>query len=457
MNRRSFLLMLESVLAAPLAAADLPSQASKEAPAGNRIIVIGAGLAGLAASRQLTSLGYQVVVIEGRDRTGGRIHTSQLWKDCPIDLGATWIHGIKGNPLSILARDAKARMLSTSYDDSSAYHTNGTKFSADDERAVQGISQRIATIIRKAQQSDKDQALGETLKSLIGPAVDADDARLARFVLSSEFEQEYAGGINELSTHWFDSAQSFAGVDQFFVDGFRVITEHLAKGLDILHNHIVRSIDWSAPVVRVNTSVREYTADRVLVTLPLGVLKTGDVAFLPALPVDKNQAINKLGVGVLNKCYLRFAKAFWPEDVDWIEHVPDAHGKWSEWVSFMKAVRQPVLLGFNAADQGRAIEKLTDAETLASAMKTLRTLFGGNIPDPIGHQITRWSSDPFANGSYSFNAVGSKPTMRKALASPLQSRLFFAGEATEAQSFGTAHGAYLSGLRAAKEIHAARR
>ncbi|MFO0921379.1 MAG: FAD-dependent oxidoreductase [Pirellulales bacterium] len=111
-----------------------------------------------------------------------------------------------------------------------------------------------------------------------------------------------------------------------------------------------------------------------------------------------------------------------------------------------------MLLGFNAADQGKAIEASSDATIVASAMKTLRTMFGKDVPDPIDTQITRWASDPFALGSYSFNAVGSTPKMRNQLAAPLGNSLFFAGEATERDYFGTAHGAYLSGLRAAKEI-----
>lgn len=112
-----------------------------------------------------------------------------------------------------------------------------------------------------------------------------------------------------------------------------------------------------------------------------------------------------------------------------------------------------MLVGFNAADHGRAIEALTDEKVVASAMRTLQTIFGDRIPDPTRFQITRWAQDPFASGSYSYNAVGSTPATRKTLAAPLEGRVFFAGEAVHPRYFGTAHGAYLSGLRAAQEIH----
>ena len=110
------------------------------------------------------------------------------------------------------------------------------------------------------------------------------------------------------------------------------------------------------------------------------------------------------------------------------------------------------MLGFNAADRGREIEAWSDGQIVESAMKTLKTVFGANIPQPIDYQITRWASDPFAKGSYSYNAIGSTPKMRYALANPLNGQLFFAGEATNRDYFGTAHGAYLSGLRAARDV-----
>lgn len=190
----------------------------------------------------------------------------------------------------------------------------------------------------------------------------------------------------------------------------------------------------------------------MIVTAPLGVLKAHHIKFIPELPINKQNAISKLGMGVLNKCYLRFKQAFWPTDIDWLESIANNHGEWVEWVSFMRTTNMPILLGFNAADRGKQIESLTNQEIVQSAMQTLKAIFGSDIPDPISYQITRWSSDPFTFGSYSFNALGSTPTMRQHLAKPLENKLFFAGEATHQDYFGTAHGAYLSGLRAAQEV-----
>lgn len=231
-----------------------------------------------------------------------------------------------------------------------------------------------------------------------------------------------------------------------------MITDFLARGIDVRFSQVVKEVHWQQPHVRVVTHTSEFVADNVVVTLPLGVLQRNTVQFTPALPNQMRNAIAKLGMGVLNKCYLRFPRAFWPQDVDWLEYVPAQHGEWTEWVSFQRVAQVPILLGFNAADRGRDIEALTNEQTVESAMNTLRTIFGADLPQVTDFQITRWASDPFAGGSYSYNAVGSTPEMRTALAKPLNRQVFFAGEATSKTFFGTAHGAYLSGLRAAKEV-----
>jgi monoamine oxidase len=98
-------------------------------------------------------------------------------------------------------------------------------------------------------------------------------------------------------------------------------------------------------------------------------------------------------MGTLNKCYLRFESGFWPEDVDWLQYIPREHGVWTEWVSFAHVANKPILLGFNAGDHGRQIESWINQQIVDSAMKTLRTIFGPNTPDPIDYQITRWSTD----------------------------------------------------------------
>lgn len=452
MNRRDFALLLKSLISGASLISATKAVADNGLQNRRLIIVIGAGLAGLAAARKLKAYGHDVLILEGRNRIGGRVHTSTLWSDMPVDLGASWIHETTGNPLTALATAANATMVQTSYDDYIGYDTDGSVLTTADETLLDDLRTQVYDILGVAQDGPADQTLRAALNSLVGPSASADTKRLVNFILSSEMETEYAGSASQLSTYWYDNVSDYAGPDKIFAQGYRVIIDQLAAGLRIELGKIVTSIDWTQPNVRVVTTTGEYSAQEVLVTLPLGVLKTGQPTFIPALPTAKQQAITKLGMGVLDKCFLRFATAFWPANVDWIEYIPAVHGEWTEWVSFVKALGKPVLMGFHAADSAVAKEALTDAQIVASAMTVLRTIYGNGIPNPIDYQITRWGSDPFSLGSYSFNAVNSTPAMRKQLAAPLSRRLFFAGEATEETYFATAHGAYLSGLRAADEM-----
>ena len=446
MSRRKFLHIIAALLAST-------SMTPLSAAPAKRIVVIGAGIAGLTAAQTLRQQGHSVTVVEARDRLGGRLWTSKRWQHMPVDLGATWIHGAQGNPLSALADRIGAKRLITRYADTTTYNTAGKPLSDSESRQLEQWQARIDKALEAAQAADTDQSVQAAVeKALDWNSLKASERQLVQFILNSTLEQEYAGGIHELSAHWHDAAAAFKGDDALFPDGYQVIVDHLANGLDIQLQHVVQTVTWSDQQVTVQTNQGAFQADHAIITLPLGVLKSGQVAFSPPLPARKQQAINALGMGTLNKCYLQFPNVFWPEDQDWLEYIPTEAGAWTEWVSLTRVAGWPILLGFNAAERGKHIEQWTDQQIVADAMQTLRKLFGNNIPDPVDYQLTRWNVDPYARGAYSFNSVGSTPAMRDHLAERLGNTVFFAGEATERKHFSSVHGAYLSGLRAAQQI-----
>ncbi len=453
MHKRRFLKLLTMALLGQSGRTVAQEQGSPREFQGKRVVVIGAGLAGLAAASELQAQGFEVIVVEARDRVGGRVWTSHQWDDSPLDLGASWIHGVKGNPLTDLADEIEAVRLVTRYASAVTYSTSGRPLDNNAGKRLDNLRKRLLKAIEQAQESHEDVSLRQAILSVDREFEEtSEEARWIEFILNSEFEQEYSGSASRLSAHWYEHAEEFNGNDVLFARGFGAIAEFLANELDIKLGQVVREVQWGESPARVMTQDSEYEADHVVVTLPLGVLQAGKVTFTPGLPQSKREAIAKLGMGVLNKCYLRFKEPFWPKDVDWLEYISETPGAWTQWVSYWRVAKQPVLLGFNAADRGREIESLSDNEIVASAMQTLRTLYGKRIPEPTGFQLTRWATDPYALGSYSFNAVGSTPSMRKILAVPLKEKIFFAGEAAHSEHFGTAHGAYLSGLLAAEGI-----
>ncbi|MEZ4641590.1 MAG: NAD(P)/FAD-dependent oxidoreductase [Chloroflexota bacterium] len=452
MNRRAFL----KIMTATLAAQALPGCQGNPPANGQRILILGAGIAGLAAAATLRQQGYETLLIEARDRIGGRIWTSNQWDDAPLDLGASWIHGLRGNPIADIAAEAQARLVTTDNESAITYHSNGRPLSEAQTEQLEDLTAQLWQAIIAAQEDDPDRSVQEVVAAALAASPpDAERQQWANFILNSYVEHEYAGSSAAQSVHWFDDGDEFGGDDALFRDGYQVITQHLAQGLPLVLQQPARRVQWDDTQVTVYTESAAYSGERLIITLPLGVLQAGHVTFAPALPTAKQQAIAALGMGVLNKCYLRFAELFWPAEFDWLEYIPTQHGQWAEWVSLARPTGLPILLGFNAADFGREIEAWSDTAVVASAMQTLRHLFGSHIPEPLDYQITRWAADPYSYGSYSFNALGATPSMRDDLAQSVAQRLFFAGEATERSYFGTVHGAYLSGLRAAQEVMAA--
>lgn len=442
LSRRHFLTGLAVsplLMHRPLSAANPPT-----------ILIIGAGMAGLAAARSLSDQGLKVTLIEARERIGGRIHTSRVWPELPMDLGASWIHGQRQNPITELANAAQAKRVSTSYDNAELYIDARLK-----QLGVQGTNETameklVTKALKQAANLATDISLQAAVDRVVNKPLSPGYQAQLNFYLNSTYEQEYSGSTKEISAQTVDDNEEFSGADVLFPQGYAQIPHYLAQGLDLRLGQIVSSIYYGSTGVTVKTQDQTYQADYVIVTLPLGVLKRKTIQFNPPLPPAKQAAIQNLGMGLLNKAYLRFDKVFWPKDLDWLEYLSPDAGRWVEWVSFAK-IGAPVLLGFHAAERAREIEAWSDQALIADAMQALKAMFGNAIPQPVGVQITRWAQDPFAYGSYSFNAVGSSNQDRQALAKK-NGRLYWAGEATHSEYAGTVHGAYLSGTRAAKSL-----
>lgn len=428
------------------------ASASDSLPRKAEVLVLGAGMSGLAAARELTNLDYDVIVLEARNRIGGRVWTDQSL-GAPLDLGGSWIHGVKGNPLTKLADEIGAKRVATDYDKSTLYDTDGEELSdkASDEieAAFEDLEEQI---VQWQDQLDDDLSLQAAIdKYLSNKRFSQDGMRRLLYAINTTIEHEYAADVKDLSLFWFDDAGEYPGGDVIFPGGYGQLTEYLSAGLDIRLGEVIQEIGYSTSGVRVKTRSGVYEAQKAVVTLPLGVLKGQDITFNPPLPEKKRKIIQKMGFGVLNKLYLRFEKVFWEKSSHLLGYISENKGEWCEWLNLAALTGAPVLLGFNAGTHGRAIEKLSDAEIVASAMKVLRRIYG-SVPEPNGWLVTRWASDPLARGSYSSLAPGCTPDDYDTLAAPVGKTLFFAGEHTHKKHPATVHGAYLSGVRAAKEL-----
>ena len=443
-SRRTFL-----AAAAVTAAGVLAPRAHADNRGALDVIVVGAGVSGLTAARELRRGGRRVVVLEARDRIGGRVHTSRRWPDVPVDLGASWIHGSKGNPLTRLAREAGAATAVTKYGSYTLYSSGDQ----DPEEGLDAMRRRIHAILRKGQNAGRDRSVWRTVADgLDWGALSERDRTLAMSVLSGEIEMEYGGPLRDTSTWWFDAGAGLSGPDLLLPGGYEAIPRYLARGTDVRTSHVVQRVDHRGPTAVVSTDRGTFRARHVILTVPLGVLKAGGVEIVPALPRRTTEAVSELGMGVLDKCVIRFAERFWPSRTDWIELLPEPSRDWTEWVDLSEVTGHPVLMGFAAADGARRWESRPDSEIVASALGTLGRALPVPVPAPVAAQVTRWSLDPYSRGSYSYYALGSAPRMRDRLAEPVSGRLILAGEATDRRHFATVRGAYRSGKRAAAQL-----
>ncbi|MCK7611214.1 flavin monoamine oxidase family protein [Roseibium sediminicola] len=429
----------------------LPSSQLRAQAAGQpHVAIIGAGMAGLAAARQLAENGLRVTVLEARDRIGGR-----LWTDrslgVPLDLGASWIHGTRGNPITTLARDLSQPLYEWDYEDAEIVDLTGHQGRLESslyelEEALEDLASLSAD--RADGQSVRDAVVHLRKDRRFAQLSDVEVDALLVFLV----EQEYAADSGALALAAMDEGGAFGGEDAILPQGYDRLAYGLAEGLDVRTESPVETVAYSASGVSLHSSGQTLEADYALVTVPLGVLKAGGVAFSPALPGRKRSAIDALGMGLLNKVYLSFAEPLPNLDSLNVIRISDRPQAFPFWINLTEPAGAPVLGVLNAGSFAHELEGLAPADRVDAAYNALKSMAGDDVPALKGGLSTAWASDPQALGSYSFLPAGADPDERKHLAAPVAGRVFFAGEATSSDYPATVHGAWLTGQDAARAL-----
>jgi monoamine oxidase len=465
MNRRTFL--MQTLAVGAFAATSCETRSSSPNQSDKSVVIVGAGVAGLAAARLLRARGVETTILEARSRVGGRIWTERALGNVALDLGAAWIHGIgtnaqgARNPIWTLARELNLRTLPTNYDSLALFKSSGGKLSASEERQLVSANDKLQRGMREAKsratpQTSLEDAAQEVIRR---NAWSGELLEQIYWSLASGHQTAMGANLEEMALLPWEEDEKFGaenGVsDVVFPNGYGELTAALAREVSssVRLNAVVKRVEQSRQSVVVRFNNEFIRADKALITLPIGVLKSGDVEFSPDLPARKQEAARRLGAGTLNKVALLFPRKFWGDEEYAGLALPASERRrnmefWN-WRAYSNA---PILIGLAGGEYARAWETQSREALTADVMRLLRQMYGASIPNPTDILVTKWHSDPFARGSYSFRALGASLADHEILAEDVEQRLFFAGEATSRLYPGTVHGAFLSGERAARSI-----
>ncbi|BET01729.1 Flavin containing amine oxidoreductase [Nesidiocoris tenuis] len=459
-------------------------------PSNPKIVVVGGGVSGIAAATKLVEKGFNdVILLEAEDRLGGRVYTVPFG-DSHVDLGAHWVHGEVGNPVFEIA--SRLDLLKNSQDFTSIEFVadDGYQFPAD---VGMELYESGYSILTKTEELLKSRG---SVEAYLVPRFEElarekikDPATLKAFtdwLVKFECTIEGCDRLSEPSinglTHYktCDGDATLCWKQGGYNNIVNILLgqhpsapkENPLNGKVFLNSEVTE-IDWSGLTgfVRIKDG-RTVVADHIIVTVSLGVLKEKHGAiFKPKLPQEKIKAIQGLGIGTVDKIYLKFERRWWPKDCSGFsllrknQSAPLETGEHSwerDLIGFYAESTSPnVLGGWVVGDAAREMETSTDAQVMAGCMRTLRKFLGSRyeIPDPQTIIRSKWYTNSHFRGSYSYRSVSTDVlnTSAAALAEPVKNfygkeMLFFAGEATHDYFYSTVHGALESGWREGERL-----
>lgn len=361
---------------------------TKVEPRRKSVVVIGAGLAGLAASRQLMAFGFKVIVLEARKRCGGRVYTKKvegLGKSAAAELGGSVLTGTLGNPLAIIARQLGGSQLHKVRENCPIYSTDGSPVDPVLDSKVENAFNRLLDKASKLRQCMGDVAMDvslgaalETFREVYGDAVSEEEMNLFNWHLAN-LEYANAGLLSKLSLAFWDQDDPYdMGGDHCFLPGGNGrLVQALAENMPIVYEKTVHAIRYGADGVQVVTGGQVYECDMALCTVPVGVLKSRLIQFVPELPQRKLDAIKRMGFGLLNKVAMLFPHVFWNTDLDTFGHLsdePTRRGEFFLFYNYATVAGGPLLIALVAGEAAHAFETMSPTDAVVLVLQILKGL-----------------------------------------------------------------------------------
>ena len=429
-----------------------------DGPVG-RVVVVGAGISGLTAARALQLSGVDVVVLEGRERIGGRTHTVDVG-GAAVDLGASWIHDGAGSPMLpyVDALGIERLPAPPSGIVLGAAVLNRADDAYPDQDARASLTAALAGfVLSRDAVADLPPklSLGAAMDELI-PTIDPNvRPHLAAMLAMYEGEDADAIALGTFASFFFSG-----GVEDQDVlpsGGYRGVVQHLAEGLTVHVGTAVERIEQREAEVTVHTSAGPFTGTHAIITVPLGVLKAGSVAFDPPLPERHHEAVDRMGFGAFEKVALAYERPVWQVDgaPTHLTVVDRGRTRWPVVLDLSAWYGTPVVVGMAVGKSARELAERSEADRVDALHDVIRAIAGPDTPGPIGWATTNWTTDPFLLGCYTNITSDSDPAQQAedvaALSTP-HGRVLFAGEHTSTAGTSTVDSAWLTGIREASRL-----
>jgi monoamine oxidase len=403
------------------------------------VAIIGAGAAGLGAARALEHSGLSIIVLEARERVGGRAHTIQAAPDITFDLGCGWLHSAEENSFVAIAERLNFEIDKTRPPWREQSFDTGfpLRERMDFIEALDGFYERAEEAALEAARSGRDSAASNYLEpgNRWNPMIDA----ISTYVNGCELD-----AVSILDMDAYEDTEINWRVRR----GYGALMTAYGAPCPLALNCEVTLIDHSGKRVRIETSKGTLTAGKVIVTVPTNLIAAEAIRFHPALPA-KVDAARGLPLGLADKVMLALDE---PEALPKDGSLRGATMRTAMGAFHLRPFGQPCIEGFFGGRFAQQLEDAGEGAFAAHSIDEIAALLGNDYRrklKPLAE--SRWAHDPFARGSYS-HALPGHAGARAVLAAPVDGRLFFAGEATSPNFFSTAHGARDSGERAAGEV-----
>ena len=400
----------------------------------HRIVIVGAGAAGMAAGMFLRARGERPLIVEARDRVGGRAHTDTSAFGMPVDLGCGWLHSADVNPWT---RYARAQGFDVIERDPIWRRRIGARLTTPEEQSKWTAAwERNEALIAASVRSGNDLAVSDVVpRDEFRPMWDA----IMTWLMGAD--SEYVSCVD--FDRYADTERNWP-VGQ----GLGSVVAHAAQSLDVRLQTQVTDVDWSGPRITLRTSRGTIECEFVIVTVPTTVLANDSIRFHPALPPSYAEAFAGVPLGVANKVFFTMEEGALPFDGTTNFIGTDLTARTASYA--VRPSGSDVLLAYFGGSLARELERRGELESFAR--DELKSIFGEEFVRRIrGSVQTSWATDRFAAGSYSV-ALPGKAHLREQLSEPVGGKLYFAGEANSIDHFGTIHGAWESAVAAAERV-----